>query len=81
MKNTICILLFYAFFGHVVHAQIDSLNVLGTVHLVKYRIKDSVYTTNVRVLNDSVLRQNQASLRKLLNYNPIVNFKEKRVLL
>ncbi|ALJ06421.1 TonB-dependent receptor [Pseudalgibacter alginicilyticus] len=76
MKYTIGILFFYVFSGHVLHAQIDSLTVLGTVHLVKYRIKDSVYTTNVRVLNDSVLKQNQASLTNLLNYNSTVYFKE-----
>lgn len=76
MRNAVCILFFCLSFGHVVHSQTDSLTVLGTVHLTAYRIKDSIYTTNVSVLNDSVLRQNQASLTNLLNYNSTVYFKE-----
>ena len=57
-------------------AQTDTTNVLGEVYLVMAQIKDSAYTTNITVLKDSALKQNQASLTNLLNYNSVVYFKE-----
>ena len=76
MKNFLYILFFCISFGHVVHSQTDSINLLDNVYLKSTRLKDSAYTTNVTILKDSVLRQNQASLTNLLNYNSTVYFKE-----
>ncbi|WP_308991217.1 TonB-dependent receptor [Mariniflexile litorale] len=76
MRNSIYILIFCMCFGRITYAQTDSITVLDAVNLVAYRMKDSLYTTNVSVLKDSVLRQNQASLTNLLNYNSLVYFKE-----
>lgn len=57
-------------------AQSDTINVLGEVLLQDIRLKDSSYTRNYTVLNDSVLKRNQASLTNLLNFNSNVYFKE-----
>jgi len=57
-------------------AQNDSVNVLGEVLLKDNRLKDSSYTKNYTVFNDSVLKRNQASLTNLLNFNSTVYFKE-----
>jgi len=76
MKHFFCISLFCIAFGQAVNSQTDSITVLGDVYINYSSIKDSVYTTNVVVLKDSVLKQNQASLTNLLNYNSSVYFKE-----
>ncbi|MDN3665709.1 TonB-dependent receptor plug domain-containing protein [Algibacter miyuki] len=75
MGKTILVLFFGVFFGQV-YSQAKPVTALGEVLLTAYRIKDSIYTTNVSILKDSVLRQNQASLTNLLNYNSTVYFKE-----
>lgn len=76
MKEIFYILFFCMGFGQVIYSQIDSITTLDNVYLKSVHIKDSAYTTNVTILSDSVLRQNQASLTNLLNYNSTVYFKE-----
>ncbi|MEM1001681.1 MAG: TonB-dependent receptor, partial [Bacteroidota bacterium] len=56
--------------------QKESTTVLKEVTLVYKKVKDSIYTTNAIVLSDSILRQNQASLTNLLNFNSPIYFKE-----
>ncbi|EDM43408.1 outer membrane protein, TonB-dependent receptor [unidentified eubacterium SCB49] len=63
-------------FSHASFSQSDTINVLGEVMLYNKQLKDSVYTTNVLVLKDSVLRLSQPSLTNLLNFNSTVYFKE-----
>lgn len=76
MKEIFYFLFLCMGFGQVVYSQTDSITTLGNVYLKSVRVKDSAYTTNVTILSDSVLRQNQASLTNLLNYNSTVYFKE-----
>lgn len=78
MKN---LLLFIFFAGCVVSlsAQEPILNPtqeLEEVFLSYRHLKDSVYTTNQVILNDSILKRNQASLTSLLNFNSTIYFKE-----
>lgn len=76
MKEILYILFLYMGFGQVIYSQTDSITTLENVYLKSVRLKDSAYTTNITILNDSVLRKNQASLTNLLNYNSTVYFKE-----
>lgn len=76
MKNIICILVIFIGSVSMLYAQTDSITALGEVRVVAYRLKDSVYTRNVTVVKDSVLKQNQASLTNFLNFNSTVYFKE-----
>ncbi|SDW72465.1 TonB-dependent receptor plug domain-containing protein [Aequorivita viscosa] len=76
MKEIFYILFLCMGFGQVIYSQTDNITTLENVYLKSVRIKDSAYTTNVTILSDSVLRQNQASLTNLLNYNSTVYFKE-----
>jgi len=76
MKEIFYFLFLCMGFGQVIYSQTDSITTLGNVYLKSVRVKDSAYITNVTILSDSVLRQNQASLTNLLNYNSPVYFKE-----
>src|SRR5690554_4451197 len=76
MKEIFYFLFLCMGFGQVIYSQTDSITTLGNVYLKSVRVKDSAYITNVTILSDSVLRQNQASLTNLLNYNSTVYFKE-----
>ncbi|MGY0392746.1 TonB-dependent receptor plug domain-containing protein [Bizionia sp. KMM 8389] len=57
-------------------AQVEPVTELNEVNLKYVKLKDSVYTTNQTVLNDSVLKRNQASLTSLLNFNSSIYLKE-----
>ncbi len=76
MKLFVCFLFFSICISHASFSQTDTVNVLGEVLLSAKQIKDSVYTTNVLVLKDSVLRLSQPSLTNLLNFNSTVYLKE-----
>ncbi|MGK0376932.1 TonB-dependent receptor plug domain-containing protein [Patiriisocius sp. Uisw_017] len=76
MKLVLCLLFFGLSSNFVLYSQTGPVNVLGEVLLSNTRLRDSVYTNNVLVLNDSVLRINQASLTNLLNFNSTVYLKE-----
>ncbi|WP_299526290.1 TonB-dependent siderophore receptor [Winogradskyella sp.] len=76
MKQIVCILFIGVLSSYEIYAQKDSITVLKEVQLKHIKIRDSIYTTNTVVLSDSVLRQNQASLTNLLNFNSPIYFKE-----
>ncbi len=75
MKQFAC-LLFFCAVCLTSFSQTDTTNVLGEVYLQSTRLKDSSYTTNPSIINDSVFKQNQASLTNLLNFNSTIYFKE-----
>jgi len=76
MKQFVCIFVIGTCFCHTLYGQVDSTNVLGEVLLTYSKKRDSLYTVNTVVLKDSILRQNQASLTNLLNFNSPIYFKE-----
>ncbi|TYC17904.1 TonB-dependent receptor [Bizionia gelidisalsuginis] len=57
-------------------AQVVPITELSEVNLKYIKLKDSVYTTTQTVLNDSILKRNQASLTSLLNFNSTIYLKE-----
>ncbi len=75
MKRFACFFVMLVF-AHSSFSQTDTTNVLGEVFLQFSQLKDSAYTTNSTIIGDSVLKQNQASLTNLLNYNSPIYFKE-----
>lgn len=76
MKRHIFLLFVCICWALSLSGQEKKVTVLGDVYVSNHRLKDSIYTKNVSILNDSILQQSQASLTNLLNFNSVVYFKE-----
>ena len=58
-----------------IFAQQDAI-VLSEVVVSDSQLKNFTETKDIKVLNDSVIEKNRASLTSLLNYNSVIYFKE-----
>lgn len=79
MKHLLLFILMICMGTMAIHAQErtkDSVQELKTVVLFYKHLKDSVYTTNMTLLQDSILKRNPAALTNMLNYNSTIYFKE-----
>lgn len=75
MKNYLILLLCLCFYS-TTFAQQKPIEQLEVVYLENNPLRDSVYTSNQLILNDSILKRSQASLTQLLNFNSTIYFKE-----